>query len=126
MKLLSCIFLLLVLAITAAAADVTGKWSGTYTITGPNGTAGEANPAVLILKQSGATLTGTAGADESEQWPLENAKIVGNKITATVNPSDGASYTLSVTVDGDRMTGEGTITQGGQSEKCKLEFTRVK
>ena len=125
MKALYCILLLLALAMTVTAADVTGKWSGTYSVIGPDGTAGVANPAFVILKQSGATLTGTAGADEGEQWPLENAKIVGNKITATVNPSDGATYTMSGTVDGDRMTGEVTVTQGGQSEKCKIELKRV-
>ena len=123
-KLLSCIFLLQVLTLTAAAADVSGKWSGTYAVIGANGEVGEANPAVLILKQSGATLTGSAGADENEQWPLENAKIEKNKITATVNPSDSATYAISLTVDGDRMTGEVTVTQGGESEKCKVELKR--
>ena len=126
MKLLSGIFLLLVLTLSAAAADVSGKWSGTYAVIGAHGEAGETNPAILILKQSGATLTGTAGADENEVWPLENAKIDKNRITATVNPSDGATYSISVTFDGDRMTGEVTVTQGSQSEKCKVELKRVR
>ena len=125
MKLLSCIFLILALAITAAAADVTGKWSGTFTVTGPDGSAGDSNPAFLILKQSGTTLTGTAGGDEAEQFPIENAKIENNKITGTVNPSDGATYTVSLTVDGDRMTGEVTVSQGGQTMKGKIELKRV-
>jgi hypothetical protein len=124
-KLLSCIFLILALAITAAAADVTGKWSGTFTVAGPDGSAGNSQPAFLILKQSGSTLTGTAGGDEAEQWPIENAKIENNKITGTVNPSDGATYTVSLTVDGDRMTGEVTVSQGGQTMKGKIELKRV-
>ena len=125
MKLLSCIFLIVALAITAAAADVTGKWSGSFAVTGPDGSAGDSNPAFLILKQSGATLTGTAGSDEAEQWPIENAKIENNKITGAVNPSDGATYTVSLTVDGDRMTGEVTVSQGGQTMKGKIELKRV-
>jgi len=124
-KLLSCIFLILALAMTAAAADVTGKWSGTFTVTGPDGSAGDSQPAFMILKQSGSTLTGTAGGDEAEQWPIENAKIENNKITGTVNPSDGATYTVSLTVDGDRMTGEVTVSQGGQTMKGKIELKRV-
>jgi hypothetical protein len=124
-KLLSCIFLIVALALTAAAADVTGKWSGSFTVTGPDGSAGDSNPAFLILKQSGSTLTGTAGSDESEQWSIENAKIENNKITGTVNPSDGATYTVSLTVDGDRMTGEVTVSQGGQTMKGKIELKRV-
>jgi hypothetical protein len=124
-KLLSCIFLVVALAMTAAAADVTGKWSGTFTVTGPDGSAGDSQPAFMILKQSGSTLTGTAGGDEAEQWPIENAKIENNKITGTVNPSDGATYTVSLTVDGDRMTGEVTVSQGGQTMKGKIELKRV-
>jgi len=113
------------LAMTAAAADVTGKWSGTFVIMGPNGPMGDSNPAFLVLKQSGSTLTGTAGQDENEQWPIDNAKIEGNKITGSVSPSDGATYTVSLTVDGDRMTGEVTISQGGQTMKAKIELKRV-
>jgi len=124
-KLLSCIFLIVALALTAAAADVTGKWSGTFTVTGPDGSAGDSNPAFMILKQSGSTLTGTAGGDEAEQWPIENAKIENNKITGSVNPSDGATCTVSLTVDGDRMTGEVTVSQGGQTMKGKIELKRV-
>ena len=125
MKLLSCIFLIVALALTAAAADVTGKWSGTFTVTGPDGSAGDSNPAFMILKQSRSTLTGTAGGDEAEQWPIENAKIENNKITGSVNPSDGATCTVSLTVDGDRMTGEVTVSQGGQTMKGKIELKRV-
>jgi hypothetical protein len=124
-KLLSCILLVLALAMTAAAADVTGKWSGTYIVTAPDGSAGDANPAFLVLKQSGSTLTGTAGADESEQFPIEGAKLVDNKITGTVSPSDGAVYTISLTVNGDSMTGDLTVSQGGQTMKGKIELKRV-
>ena len=125
MKLLSIVFLILALAMTAAAADVSGKWSGGYAVIGLDGSAGESNPAFLILKQSGTTLTGTAGSDEADQFPIENAKIENNKITGSVNPSDGATYTVSLTVDGDRMTGEVTVSQGGQTMKAKIELKRV-
>jgi len=110
---------------TAAAADVTGKWSGTFVLVGPNGPQGDPNPAFMILKQSGSTLTGSAGQDENEQWPIDDLKLDGNKISGSVSPSDGATYTVSLTVNGDRMTGEVTISQGGQTMKGKIEFKRV-
>ena len=125
MKVFSCIFLILALSLIASAADVTGKWTGTYTLTSTDGSAGDDNPAFLVLKQSGSTLTGTAGADESEQWPIEDAKIEGNKITGTINPSDGAKYAVTLTVDGDKMIGEVLITQGGQTLKAKIALKRV-
>jgi hypothetical protein len=120
-KLLWCIFLILAIA----AADVTGKWSGTFTVTGPDGSGGGSNPAFLVLKQTGSTFTGTGGADEGEQWPIENPKMEGNKISGTVSPGDGATYTVSLTVNGDRMTGDVTVTQGGQTIKGKIELKRV-
>ncbi|HUB78336.1 MAG TPA: hypothetical protein VMB03_06040 [Bryobacteraceae bacterium] len=125
MKLLACILLVFALATAAAAADVTGKWSGTFVVMGPNGPAGDPNPAFLILKQSGSTLTGTAGQDENEQWPIDNLKMDGNKISGSVSPSDGATYTVTLTVNGDSMTGEVTISDGGQTMKGKIELKRV-
>jgi hypothetical protein len=124
MKLLSLMFLTLVLTITATAADVTGKWSGTFAVTNPDGSAGEPNPAVMILKQTGSTISGTAGTSEAEQFPIDNAKIDGNKISGTVNPNDGATYVVTMTVNGDRMAGELTVTQGGQTIKGKIELKR--
>jgi len=124
-KLLACILLVFALATAAAAADVTGKWSGTFVVMGPNGPAGDPNPAFLILKQSGSTLTGTAGQDENEQWPIDNLKMDGNKISGSVSPSDGATYTVTLTVNGDSMTGEVTISDGGQTMKGKIELKRV-
>lgn len=125
MKLLACILLVFALATAAAATDVTGKWSGTFVVMGPNGPAGDPNPAFLILKQSGSTLTGTAGQDENEQWPIDNLKMDGNKISGSVSPSDGATYTVTLTVNGDSMTGEVTISDGGQTMKGKIELKRV-
>lgn len=125
MKLLSCILLTLALVMTAAAADVTGKWSGSFAIIGPDGTPGESNPAYMVLKQTGNTLSGTAGQDESNQVPIQNPKIEGNKISGTVEPGDGSTYVVMLTVNGDKMTGEVTATQGGQTMKAKIEFKRV-
>jgi uncharacterized protein (DUF2147 family) len=115
----------LALVVTASAADVTGKWVGTYTITGADGAVPETNPAVVFLKQTGSTLTGTAGQDEGEQFPIENAKIADNKITGTVNPSDGNTYAITLTANGDRMTGEIVIGAGGQTIKAKIELKRA-
>jgi hypothetical protein len=83
------------------------------------------NSAYMIVKQSGATLTGSGGPDESEQWPIQNGKVAGNKITAEVTSPDGVLYSLVLTMDGDHITGEATVTQGGESQKAQVEFKRV-
>lgn len=126
MKPLLCLFLFLTLVMSAAAADITGKWSGTFAILGPDGQPGTSNAAMMIVKQNGSTLTGTGGPDENEQWPLRNGKVIGNKITAEVTSPDGVVYALTMTIAGDKVSGEMLITQGGQTQKSKIEFTRMK
>jgi hypothetical protein len=121
MKTLVCAFLIALFAMTARAADVTGKWSGTFT---PEGQ--DPSSAFVILKQTGATLTGSAGPDEGQQWPLANGKIAGNKITGEVTSPDGMVYKLDLVVEGDRIKGNVIATREGQSMKGKVEVTRQK
>jgi hypothetical protein len=121
MKTLAFTLLLCLAAMTAFAADVTGKWSGTFSPEGDN-----PSNAYLILKQSGATLTGSAGPDENQQWPITNGKIEGNHITGDVTSPEGMVFKIDVTVDGDKITGQANATREGQTMKAKIELTRVK
>jgi hypothetical protein len=106
---------------TAMAADVTGKWSGSFAPEGqdPSG-------AFVILKQSGTTLTGSAGPDESQQWPLTDGKINGNKITGVVTSPEGLVFKLDLVLDGDRIKGDANATREGQALKAKVDLTRKK
>ena len=61
-------FVLLVFP-TLAAEDFTGKWSGAFSITRPDGSVSEEG-IYLDLKHKGAELTGTAGPTADEQWPI--------------------------------------------------------
>ena len=101
--------LLLLIAGLLSAADVTGTYTGTFR---PEG--GDESGAVLHLKQSGGEITGTAGPGEDQQWPIENGKIEGNKITAQLKNPDGPVLKLELTVDGNRITGDvlGTMADG--------------
>ena len=125
LRLLFCLSLLLALVMTAAAADVTGKWSGTYAITGPDGAAGAPNNAFMVLKQSGTAVTGTGGSDEYQQYPIQNGKIDGNKLTAELVAPDGATYSITATIDGDRLSGDLVVAQGGQSIMGKIDLKRM-
>ena len=118
MKTLVCTLLF---ALCAMAADATGKWSGTFAPEGQS-----PNNAYVILKQSGTSLTGSAGPDEGQQWPLTEGKVTGNKITGTVTSPDGVVYKLDVTLDGDKMAGDVSASANGQAMKAKIELTRVK
>ena len=119
---LPCLILALALALTATAADISGKWAGAFT---PEN--GDGGSAYVILKQSGNTLTGSGGPDANEQWPGLQGTVNGNKVTFEVkSPSDGTVYKGNLTLDGDHLKGEVVFTSAdGQSGKAKLDLTRA-
>jgi hypothetical protein len=120
-NILSIILLALAFAMVAMAADVSGKWSGSFM---PEGQ--EASGAYLVLKQSGSTLTGTAGPDADTQWPITDGKVEGNKLTGVATNPDGVSYRFTLTADGDSIKGNIEVAMGGQTVKATLDVKRVK
>jgi hypothetical protein len=119
---LLCSLLCLALALTAAAADVSGKWSGTFM---PEN--GDGGSAYVVLKQSGSTMTGTGGPDANNQWPGLQGKTDGNKVTFEVKSTDdGTIFKCILVLDGDHLNGEVEFTTpDGQLSKAKLNLTRV-
>jgi len=116
--------LLLAAALAAAgAADVNGKWSGGFSTE-----SGGAGTAYAVLKASGTTLSGTAGPNEQDQWPIQNGKVAGSKVSLVVkSPNDGVSYSCDLVLDADHLKGDMTVTRpDGQTQKAKMDLTRVK
>ena len=124
MKTFLCMLLLAVFARATTEQDVTGKWSGSFAPVGPNGDSKEST-AFLVLKQNGTEITGTAGPNEGEQFPIEKGKIEGNKITLEVNHEDHILKFALVLAD-ERIKGEATMSSEGQEMKAKLDVVRVK
>lgn len=111
------LYLWILTAITLCAADVTGKWAG-----GAKGVEDE-NTAVLNLKQNGAELSGTAGPNDGQQWPITNGKIEGDKISFQLN-TDGPVVTFELSLVEDHIKGEATFNLDGQAKKVTLDLTR--
>ena len=124
MQALKAVLLSVVLALAASAADVSGTWSGTLQITGPDGQSQD-DTIHLILKQDGGKLTGTAGPSAGEQLPIEKGAVEGNKVTMEVPVPNGA-FKFDVALDGDHLKGEVTLTAGEQTMKAKMDATRAK
>jgi len=123
MKMILPAFLLgIALAWTATAADVSGKWTGTFT---PEN--GDGGAAYVVLTQNGSTLTGTGGPSAEQQWPGLQGTISGSKVSFQVkDPEDGTVYKCELTLDGDHLKGDVTFTPaGGEAAKGKLDLTRV-
>jgi len=110
--------------IALADVNVTGKWSGSFNPVGPNGETKEST-AVLMLKQSGADITGTVGPNEDEQYPIKSGKIEGNKITLEAD-HDGHTLKLDLVLNTERITGEAHMSREGQIMQAKIDVGRAK
>ena len=127
MKRFSLVCALVLFLIPALAAeDFSGKWSGTFKGTGPDGT-DITETMFLILVQKGAELTGTAGPNQERQWKIQSGKVDGNKLSFLVeNPDNGAVARVSLALDDGHLKGEFTAEKGGEKLTAKVDLTRVK
>ena len=125
MRTFLCFLVLAVLAVAAVAADVdvSGKWSGTFNMTGPDGD--KEGTALLILKQSGTDITGTVGPNEDEQFTIQKGTIEGNKITLEADHG-GHTMKIDLVLADDRITGEARMDAEGQTLKAKIDVSRAK
>lgn len=114
------LLLIALAAATAIAADATGTWTGTLTLSD-----GQARPALLVLKQDGDKLTGTAGADPNEQYPIRNGKARNGELSFEVAGED-AVLTFHLEQDGDGITGTVTREREGQTQKAQVLLERDK
>ena len=124
MKTFVCLGALWCAAMTLSAADISGKWSGEFTVTSPGGES-QHDTAFVIFQQKGTVLTGSGGPDEARQWPILKGKVEGNRITFEVQ-SDGPLYKVDVMLVGDHIKGDVTVVQEGQTANAKVDMTRVK
>ncbi len=124
MKILFCFLLMLGMTLTAAAADVNGKWSGSFNVTGPDGEVKD-DTAFFVLKQNGTELTGTVGPREEEQFPIQNGKIEGEKITLEAS-AKGSVIKFELVLAGDHIKGDANGSHDGETLKAKVDVTRQK
>ena len=128
MKTLICFLLLTTLAFTAAAADLTGKWKGKFDITTPDGNT-NADEAYMDLKQEGATVTGTAGPNEGQQWTIRNGKLEAGKLTFDVvmeENGEQGKLVFDLVFDGDSIRGSAAGTgHDGEKMSAKLDLKRT-
>ena len=115
-------FLVVALVFTATAADITGKWSGTF-----KPETGDDGSAYLVVKQSGNRITGSGGPDSNTQWPGLTGTVTGNKVSFEVTSADdGTVYKGSLVLEGDHLKGDVLFTPPqGQAMKATLDLTRV-
>ena len=125
MRTLLCLLVLAAVAgLAIADVSVTGRWSGSFNITGPDGQTKDST-ALLVLKQSGTEITGTVGPNEDEQHAITKGSIAGNKIL--LESADGdLTLKFDLTLAEDRITGDVNAAGEGRTLKARLDVTRAK
>jgi hypothetical protein len=125
MRTLLCFLVLATFAGFAVAdVNVTGKWSGSFNVIGPDGQTKDST-AVLVLKQNGSEITGTVGPNEGEQHEITKGKMEGDKITLE-SADGGLAIKFDLALEGDRMTGEVNAVGEGRTLKAKIDVKRAK
>lgn len=113
--------LFLFCAASVMAADLTGKWSGSFKAEG----ADHSIPQLIILKQQGSALSGSAGPNAGEQYPLENGKVDGNKASFQVTTGEW-TFSYKLTAGSDSLSGELKLESTSESRTAKVTLTRTK
>jgi hypothetical protein len=75
-RLQKALAMIALLAVGTMASELTGTWSGTFKVSGGD----HSTPQIVILKQEGKKLTGSAGPELGEQYPIENGQIDGDRV----------------------------------------------
>jgi hypothetical protein len=116
---------LLFSALALGAAEVTGKWSGSFDITNSDGET-KADTAYMSLKQDAGEVTGTAGPNAEKQWTIRKGKLDGQKLTFEVLMEDGGVLVFDLTFDGSSIQGDVKGTgSGGEQMSAKTNLKRA-
>ena len=97
------LLVLLTLVVSAIAADVTGTWSGPMKMKMGDETRDDS--ALLILKQSGGTVTGTIGPNDERRYDITKGTIDGENVHLEANIQGDNKLVLDLKVEGEKLTG---------------------
>lgn len=121
MKTILCFLLLSMLP--SIAAELTGKWAGSFDVTNSGGE--KAETAFMNLTLSGNLVTGTAGPNAEEQMVIRNGKLEGSKLTFDIENGD-ESISFDLLFDGDTIRGIAKGKgPGAQQWSAKLNLKRA-
>lgn len=120
--------LLFTLAPAPAGEDLTGKWSGTFTIINPDdGAVMEESGIVMNLTHKGKDLTGTVGPNADTQWPILKGLVDADKLTFDVQSGDsGPTVHFTLTFANGRLKGGAAGEQDGRKLAARIDAGRDK
>jgi hypothetical protein len=114
-------FCLLLSALALGAAELSGKWSGSFDITN---SAGETknDTAYMDLKEQAGAVTGTAGPNSDQQWPVLKGKLDGQKLKFEVQTDDGGVLVLISPLTGIPFAATARV-RAAEGRRCRRGLT---
>ena len=114
---------LLLTTLSAFAADVTGKYAGSAEFFNPNGESNKGD-VFMDLKQEGEKLSGVAGPNEGETFPISNGKVEGDTVSFDVAPHNKMVMKVVLKHDNGKLKGEATAERDGQKMRATFELAK--
>jgi len=115
------IAIILLLAVNAMAEDLSGKWSGEFRVDGGD----HGVPQLFMFRQNGNTLTGSGGPNTSEQYPIENGKVDGNRIMFEITTGEW-KFTYDLKATGERITGTLELKSVNDRRTATVSLNKMK
>jgi hypothetical protein len=110
----------------AQAADLTGNWNATFTLTAPDGRT-QSITFTFHFTQKGKVLTGTIGPEPARQWKVEKGVADGAKVTFEVQQPDGPLRSFTLTHAQGRLTGDQKLAApDGRTAEVTVSADRAK
>ena len=111
------------LAGSLLAADVTGTWSGPTKVKTPDGETVH-DSVWMALKQSGSTVTGTAGPGADRQAEIKDGRVDGDQVQFKVAVGE-ATATVRLTFAGDTLRGNAEVQSPDGKLVIGLDLKRL-
>jgi len=108
----------------AQSTSLTGSWSGSFLIT----MNGEERPDSIFmsLTQKGNVVSGTAGPNANQQWPIADGKVDGAKVTFVVLAENEMQVKFELTLADGHLKGNANADENGMALAAKVDVTRSK
>jgi hypothetical protein len=111
----------LMLTLASMAADVTGKWTGTFSVAGSD----HKEPQLFILTQDGWKLTGSGGPDAVEQYPIANGRVDDDVVRFELT-NDNWAFKYDLKRVGQELNGDLLLkSKEGDTRTARVRLTEV-
>jgi hypothetical protein len=111
----------LLLMLSSMAADVSGKWTGTFSVPGSD----HKEPQLFTLKQDGRKLTGSGGPDAAEQYPIANGRVDDDVVRFDLS-TDNWTFTYDLKRVGQELNGDLLLkSKEGDTRTARVTLRQV-